>query len=268
VKTLADVMNDLTAIESSVQCLLDAGEIEPTDARLFTIDLARRSVQSIDAQRDAKRSELRVRQLIGITPDAAVMLVPAGEEALGPRPVADPESHPRLLVARADYAAAERVLDLAVRRQFPDIEVGGGLGSEEGDTRLLGGVSVPIPILNGNRREIAEARARRDAVRAAYEAALLSLIADRTAAAAEIEATQASLDAMQATVVPLVDHQIKAARHLLDAGEFNPLVVRDAIAAAADVRMEMNAAKRAVALAKIEQCLLTETASQTPQVKP
>lgn len=267
-RVLARSIDDLATVESSTRRLLDAGEIDPTEARLFTIVLVRQRVQLLDANRDATRFEARVRQLIGLTPGAPIALSP---DAAVPTVRTDSpalESHPRLLVARADYAAAERSLELEIRRQYPDLEIGGGFGTDQGDERLLGGVSIPIPVLNANRRTIAEATARRDMIRAAYEAELQSLVADRLVARDQLQAAQAALEAIETQLVPLVDRQVSEARQLLQAGEFNPLVVREAIAAATEARIDLISARRALSLAHVEHLLLTETTPSATQVKP
>ena len=60
------------------------------------------------------------------------------------------ESNTRLAVDISAYRVAEDTLRLEVRKQFPDIVVGGGYGTEFNDSRAMFGVSVPIPVFNAN----------------------------------------------------------------------------------------------------------------------
>ncbi len=64
--------------------------------------------------------------------------------------------HPAIRRRAAEYEVAEASLRLEVRRQYPDIQLGPALGMEDGQGRGGVGFSVPLPILNANRRGIAE----------------------------------------------------------------------------------------------------------------
>jgi cobalt-zinc-cadmium efflux system outer membrane protein len=263
-RVIQNAIADLSAIESATDKLLDAGEIDPTEARLFTIDLVRQRVRLLDANRDAARLDARLRQLIGLTPTAPVVF--AASDGMPPNSErVDVEAHPRLLIAKQEYAVAERSLELQINRQYPDLQIGGGFGRDTGDERLLGGLSIPIPILNANRREIAEAQARRDVLRAAYEAELIDLATSRAMAEVETQAAQASLEAIERDFVPLVQRQVAEARQLLAAGEFNALVLREAIDTATDVHLDLITARHSLAIARVEQLLLNETTSATRQ---
>jgi outer membrane protein TolC len=257
---LAGAVADLTTIDASVTRLREAGELDPTEARLFTIDLVRRKTQLLASRRETRRAEADLRQRLGLTPDAPVRLVPIpADRSEAPASPAPAELHPAVLASRAAYASTERMLELEVRRQYTDLEIGGGFGRDEGESRLLGGASVPLPLFNANRRAIAEARARRDAARAEFEARLIEVESRRAAAAAEFDAAQAEVVGVERDLVPLVDRQLADARRLLDAGEFNPLVVREAIDAATEARLELLTARRALATAEAELLYLTES---------
>jgi hypothetical protein len=59
-------------------------------------------------------------------------------------------------------------------------------------------------------------------------------------------------------LAPLVDRQVDEARRLLEAGEFNPLLLREAIDAATEARLGLIAARESLFLANIEQLSLIE----------
>jgi cobalt-zinc-cadmium efflux system outer membrane protein len=197
---------------------------------------------------------LAVRALMGLAPDADVRLVPGLPDAVaGP---ADPAGrrrwveahHPRLHLARAEHAAAERRLELEVRRQYPDLTLGGGYGREESTTRFLGGLSLPLPVFNANRRAIAEARAERDAARAAAEATYEELMSALARAEAAADAARVRREGLEREVIPAADEQLRAARDLGRLGDAGPIVLSDALAAAQQAQADvLDAAGRAAA---------------------
>lgn len=255
-KAVESAVDDLRSIETRASRLRDAGEIDPTDARLFAIDRVRRGAQCLSVNRQNAQSEARLRELLGLTPDAPVKFVAS---PLVERVEAPLQSHPRVALSLASYEAAERALELEIAKQYPDLELGGGMGSDEGDSRLLGGVSIPLPLLNANRRAIAEARARRDAARAEVEAEVARLESARALARREVVAAREAIEFIEREVAPLVDRQLAEARKLLEAGEFNPLLVREAIDAATDARLDLIDARLALDEAVVEHLSLTES---------
>ena len=65
----------------------------------------------------------------------------------------------------------------------------------------------------------------------------------------------------ESTLVPLVDRQLTEAKKLLDVGEFNPLLVREAIDAALQTRLDLIDAGLSASLAAIELRFLSEAMS-------
>lgn len=259
-------ISDLTVFSVAAGKLRDAGEIDPTDARLFDIDLVRRRGQLLTARRLAARLESELREQMGLSPAAPLAL----SATLTVQPV-DSElpatQHIKVQVVRAEYAVAERALELEIRKQYPDLDLGGGFGRDQGDSRILGGISVPLPLLNGNRRGIVEATARRDAVRAAFEQQLLAIDSAIARSRAELSAASEQLEQIRQDLIPLVDRQLIDARRLLDVGEFNPLLVREAIDSAADAKLDLIDARLSVAQAVANEQYLTERAVAAPPVK-
>lgn len=261
-RVLAAAIDDLNAIGESAGKLAAAGEIDSTDARLFAIDHVQLRGDLLASRREQRRGEAEIRQLLGLSPHAPLTLKPSlpinHDEPLPDDP---DEGHPVVALARARYEQAERSLELEIRRQYPDIELGGGLGSEYGDANLLAGVSLPLPILNANRRAVAEARVRRDAARAEYESRLQDIAAGLARQRAELADTRETLALVEGELLPLVNEQVADTRKLLDAGEFNPLVLRDAIDAAARTKLQIIDARLSVARTIVELKYLTETSA-------
>lgn len=86
--------------------------------------------------------------------------------------------HPELARMRAEYELAERILQLEVARQYPDIVIGPS-GEMQPDARktFLGlSLGIEIPLFDRNEQEIAEAKARRDEIRIRFEGTSAGLL--------------------------------------------------------------------------------------------
>ena len=142
-------------------------------------------------------------------------------------------------LARSEYEIAERALDLEIRKQYPDLTVGGGFGTDQGDERVLGGLNLPLPLWNQNRRSIAEARASREAMRVAAEAEFDRLSAEVAKAQVDLDAATVRLVFVETELAPLVDEQLAAARKLERLGNYNTLILLESIKASYDAKVEV-----------------------------
>lgn len=268
-RVLESAIADLQSIESAMTKLRDAGESDPTDVRLFSIDLVRRRGQLLSARRDVAHAESTLRQLMGLAPQTPLNLVDGGMTSSVATAV-DVEAHPDVAIAKAEYDVAERSLELEIRKQFPDVQLGIGPGTDQGDTRLLGGVSIPLPLLNANRRGIAEARAKRDVARAEFESVLTRVETARAQSRRSVDSARQLMQLIEQELVPLVDRQLLEARRLLDVGEFNALLVREAIDSATEAKLDLISHRQLLDEAVVEQLLLTEipfAATPAPETK-
>ena len=134
-----------------------------------------------------------------------------------------------LAVLRADYQAAEENLRLEVRKQYPDIEIGGGFGSEDNDDRLLLGASLPLPIFNANRGGIAEARANRELARAAAETEFERLAFQLASTLARLKAIKQQRKVLEQDMVPMLDEQAAEIDRLAELGEVNTLILLETV---------------------------------------
>lgn len=139
------------------------------------------------------------------------------------------EANTTLAVRRAEYQVAEETLRLEVRKQYPDITIGTGYGSEDNDDRLLLGVSIPIPILNANRAGIAEAKARREVARAVAETTFERLTRELAMARAAYGASRTQRDAFERELVPMLDEQASEVEQLINLGEVNTLLLLETV---------------------------------------
>jgi outer membrane protein TolC len=248
------LVGELEQIVQAAEKLREAGEIDSLDARLFRIERLTQAgkLQALEAQ--ARGEEIDLRSRLGLAPAADVTLVAS---LTPPRPnvpttQASPaalESHPRVLAARAEYEVAERALRLEIRRQYPDLAVGGGFGTDEGTERVLGGIGLPLPLWNQNRRAIAEARAAREAARSAAEGEYEQLLADAARSHVALDAAAKRLRFVETELAPLVDEQLAAARQLGKLGNYNALVLLEALKAVYDAKSEVLQARLKLGLA-------------------
>ena len=173
-------------------------------------------------------------------------LLEDGTRTSGFGPV-DPRATTAILVAQADREAASLRLDVERRRATPDIIANVGVRrlNYGNATALVGGVTIPLPILDRNRGNIAAARAEVDAAEARLAIARNEVRAEAQAAAAQLSAADsrvmAAIDA-EATA----DETYRLARIAYQAGK-SPLVellaARRGLAAARGVVLDARTAQ-------------------------
>lgn len=234
------------------------GEIARTEARLFRIEKITKVAELAVLESRAQEAELRLKQLMGLSPDAALRFVSTG---IGPATAAidelasptDLESrNPAMVVAAADYEVAEKSLEFEVRKQYPDLHIGPGYGQEDGQNQVLLGLSLPIPILNANRQGIAEAQARRELARAIAETTLEQLVASARAAQVRLDAARRQREMLESQIVPLVDAQYADARQVAQLGEVSTLVLLESLSRQQEAKVKLIEARRDEALARID----------------
>jgi CRISPR system Cascade subunit CasA len=250
-----DLLGAVEQVLGVVRRMEDANEIPRTEAALFRIELATRAAEQSLLDARAREASLAIAQLMGLSPDAALTLEPAL-----PDPFVDAEANqrstlqdrsPQLLVSRAEYEAAERSLELEVRRQYPDLTIGPGYGREDGVDEFLLGLSLPLPILNANRQAIAKALAERTLARTAAETTLERLLADLHAAHARLGAAAELRAALEDRIAPLVQAQYDDTRRLAELGEVNTLVLLETLTRRHDASVRLIEARLDEALAAI-----------------
>jgi outer membrane protein TolC len=236
-----ELIDELALVADLTGSLQRAGELSRADARVFSVALAGRRADLIGLESAEAEQRAELLFLLGLPPDAGVELVPGFAPLTLPELEADLERRliegsTALAVRRAEYRVAEETLRLEVQKQYPDIEIGGGYGSED-DDRLLLGVSVPVPVLNANRAGIAEARAQRELARAVAETTYerlshelaLALIRYREATGRRAELEQRSVE--QAT------EQLAELQRLAELGEVDTLLLLESLGSLFDARM-------------------------------
>ncbi|MEM6259833.1 MAG: TolC family protein [Planctomycetota bacterium] len=232
-KLIDEVLQAIDRIGMVSDRLEEAGELTRVEARLLRAQRLAIQVERVSAAALAEQSRLDLLGLMGLLPNARATLVSAMPSVETPE-TSDTtnrliRANTSLAVLRSDYQVAEESLRLEVRKQYPDIEIGAGLGSEDNDDRLLLGASLPIPILNANRGGIAEARANREMARAAAEAEFESLAFQLASAIARLEAAEQQQQVLEQELVPMLDKQATEIDRLAELGEVDTLILLETV---------------------------------------
>jgi outer membrane protein, heavy metal efflux system len=241
---LQQYVKDLDPLIASVKKLADLGEVGRGEARLFEVERVSRLVEMAALEASTQDAKFQIKALMGLAPTVSIEMVPSVVTTLA---VLDPQARleramkasPRLRVAEAEYELAEHLLHLEIRKQYSDLTIGGGAGTEEGQSRILFGGSIPLPLWNRNRQGIAEAFASRSATKASAEAAYESLLHDMARAEANLIAVRRRFPILENELIPLVDRQVAEARELGQMGEFNSLVVLEGLRSAYEAKLQV-----------------------------
>lgn len=248
-----------------------AGEMTRTEARLFRIEKATKSAELAMLDSRAHEADLRLRHLMGMSPDAplrfqAAGIGPVGSDTSSGTDAAELDRRsPAILIARIDYEVAERALELEVRKQYPDLHIGPGYGREDGQDQVLLGLSLPVPIVNANRQRIAEARAQRELARVGVETTQEQTIAALRRAEVALSAATRRRQALEIEIIPLVDAQYSDAREVARLGEVNTLVLLESLKRQHEAKVGLVEALRDEALAGID---LDEVLGPEPVATP
>jgi outer membrane protein, heavy metal efflux system len=245
----------LTSIHAVSERLRDAGEILPSESRLFAIERARLNDRLAALSQEVRDLELRIRRFLGFSPAAEFILIP---DLCETAPPAGDSFPPDLLAALADYHALEATLRAEIRRQYPDLSIGGGAGSDEGRSRALFSVNVPLPFFDRNQRAIVSTRAQRAAKKARTHAKYETYVSDLSRATQAYQAARSRYDDLTRTLIPLADDQIREAEALARAGELTSLMLLESSRGAFEAKLHLLDAALARGLAAIQLRALTE----------
>lgn len=231
----------LSAMVTKANALADAGEMGRSEATLFVVEAARRRNELIGLRGELGALEQRLRARMGLTPFADVELVPEFD------PGEDGEQwngdilkrNPTLARLRANYDTAEAHLALEIKKQVPDLTIGPQLEEDGGQTRVgfIGG--LPIPVLNANRRAIAEARVDREIARAAFETEHELLNGRLAESFSRWEALVQQRLEIESDLVPLVDRQLENALRVVELGEGSSLVLFESLTTAHETKLQL-----------------------------
>lgn len=127
-----------------------------------------------------------------------------------------------LLVALADYAAADADLRLQVAKQYPDVHLQPGYLLDQTDNKYSLGLSIELPIVNQNKGPIAQADAHRIAVGARFEAKQQAAFGELEVALAGYRAARAKAETAS-TLASEAEQALATTKRMVELGELIPL---------------------------------------------
>ena len=153
---------------------------------------------------------------------------------------------PEMLRLRIEEDRVAALLDIEKAAAVPDPTVNLGMQEirENNDRAFMLGVSIPIPVLNSNRGNIAQARAEVTRAASERQAQRLSLHQRLSEAKAALSTAYMKAISYKATVMPAAEEAFKLARQGYGAGKFQYLEVLDAQRTLFDARVQYVSALR------------------------
>lgn len=251
--TLAtELVERLAAVSALAERQEQAGVMSRIDARLFRVELAGSEADVINARARSRELELRLRDILGLSPGAPVRLiatvtfVPRGTDPSWLQTMME-STNPELLAVRGEYHVAEESLRLEVRKQYPDLTIGPGYGTDQGDDLALLGVQLPLPLWNRNQQGVARATADREVARGRYENTFEHLASRLTIAQTRFDAGRAVREAIESRVLPLADEQDADVRRVAELGRVDPLLLLQSIKSRYEAKVRLVDARAAEA---------------------
>lgn len=258
VKLQADKTERLLAsIESlvaSITRLAETGEIVRTEAALFAIEQVSQQQALLMFRGQAAEREQELRMLLGLSPDTPLEFLPTLALHDDPKDMTSASATKRSLLLsrlRDEYKASEQALRREVREQYPDLTIGPLAEFDRGSTLLGFSLSLPIPILNANKQGIAEAHAKRELARAAFETAYERLVGSLAATRVRLNTLRQQREIFEEDMVPLVDRQIADAGNLLQLGEGSSLVLLESVTRVGQTQIALVDARLGESLAMV-----------------
>jgi len=244
---LSESLASLEEMQTRTALLVEAGEIQSTEARVLEFDLVKTRNLLNNVAYEERQARIALFSMMGLHPENETALLPmiSGADTAAAEISLEmlARSHPQVLQQEAEYIRAERVLALEIRKQYPDIQLSPSFEDEGDESRLALGLGIPTAVWNRNRQGIAVALAERNAARqrtdAAYEAGYAEIMDLRIA----YEMARSERVSIETELAPLADQQLKELQTLLGLGEMNVLLLRQGLEDVLEAKMSWLAAR-------------------------
>lgn len=219
-----------TEVVRILEARREAGEASPTEVTQARVALANTRVAAADAVQNAIRARGELADAIGVPPSALDAVdfnfTELGRVTSG---VPEPEARRRAMIHRSDilaslaeYEASQRALQLEVRNQYPDINLGPGYQLDQTDSKWMLALGLALPILNRNQGPIAEASARREEAGAQFLTLQSRVLSEVESAVAAAGAAVTQVQAAD-TLLAALGRQESTALAAYEAGEISRL---------------------------------------------
>jgi cobalt-zinc-cadmium efflux system outer membrane protein len=204
---------------------LKVGDISSSERDLAALALGEAQIQQATLA-GQEAASLAVLATVGGAVDTSLPALPSGlppgPETIVPMPAAD---RPELVQARANQDRAEAGVAIAQRARRPDPTfslTGGSVRSGTRTDRVVGlSVSMPIPILNTGRAEIAAAQAEADAAFASRRVTTLRSDAVLTQAQVTYAALRSASESFRLSRANAFDERARTLENLWQASEID-----------------------------------------------
>ncbi len=255
VDLLTALVQRLTDLEQIASRLAASQTLTQLEARAFTLARVRHQADLVVARGEAQGADLRLRELLGMPPGLDLRLEPSmstTERVSGAEQLAKLNQSPLVELAKREHDVAERGLQLAIRKQWPELWIQPGWQEEDAQPRPAFGFSLPIPLWNANAQEIAEKRAARDVaaerLKERLEAATHALARADTKRRAAVEQRRI----LDVELLPLTERQVADAKRLAELGQLDTLLILDAVTRAYEAQLAAVASAVTEAEATVE----------------
>lgn len=228
--------------------LVETGREPPLRALRARAAAAQADAALRAAQAEEEASRRTLASLFGIdTPPTAV----TGGVGVPPPAEIDPAQTLDVRLAEAERLTAEARLrgEIANRRLDPAVGVGVRRIEETGDRAFVAGLSVPLPLFDQNRGNVAAARAEVRAAEARRAGALATAGARVRNASANLAAADARVAALEGAAIPEAGEALRLAQLAYQAGRLSLLELLDAQEAFAAAQSDLIEARQARAQA-------------------
>lgn len=254
-RTQAAFSSELARIRAVMERIAAAGEMDRLQLRLFEALALAQSTELDALTARIANAEFALKQSMGLHADAPWKLNP--REVWDAIPMADSESatlerNLQIELQRRRYEVAEQELRLEIHRQYPDLTLAPGIGTDEGTSRGLLSFSLPLPLWNRNGPAIDAADAKRALARAEYETVLETTLAAVAQAQRQLAATQAVRVRVQRELVPLAEAQQTDLSRMVALGRFDALTALPVLQSGFEIRERDISARLDEWLAMIE----------------
>lgn len=195
---------------------LAVGEVSPIQVTQARVALANSRMLALGAVQQRARARSELADAIGVPP-VAIDAINFSFEDLGRLSTQLPAADIRrqalvnrsdILSALAEYEASQAALQLEIRQQYPDINLGPGYQLNQSWTLLLG---LVLPVLNRNQGPIAEAQAGRQEAAARFLAVQSRALGEVESAVTASQSVIAQVEAAEGLMDNLATQELVAA---------------------------------------------------------